>query len=154
MVSFLIVEEERKGFCSDLTVFYFILLLSVCLISPFVPFFSLNNFFYYFFFHIFSFLFSGMLFSLFSITYIIAPHSNFGQTMRKPFIKFICHSASYFTFLCTYFNNLIEFHWFSFSTHALQTPRIHISHSHTNKNQNIHSKTYFILFIEFSMDKQ
>lgn len=44
----------------------------------------------------------GMLFPLFSIAYIIAPHSTFGQTMRKPFIKFICHSASYFTFLCKY----------------------------------------------------
>uniref|UniRef100_U5ENB5 Putative transient receptor potential channel n=1 Tax=Corethrella appendiculata TaxID=1370023 RepID=U5ENB5_9DIPT len=41
----------------------------------------------------------GLLFPLFSISYIIAPHSSFGQTMRKPFIKFICHSASYFTFL-------------------------------------------------------
>ncbi|XP_019868467.2 transient receptor potential-gamma protein [Aethina tumida] len=41
----------------------------------------------------------GMLFPLFSIAYIIAPHSVVGQTMRKPFIKFICHSASYFTFL-------------------------------------------------------
>ncbi|XP_037048011.1 transient receptor potential-gamma protein isoform X9 [Bradysia coprophila] len=41
----------------------------------------------------------GMLFPLFSITYILAPQSRFGQTMRKPFIKFICHSASYFTFL-------------------------------------------------------
>ncbi|XP_055550789.1 transient receptor potential-gamma protein isoform X1 [Wyeomyia smithii] len=41
----------------------------------------------------------GILFPLFSISYIIAPHSTFGQTMRKPFIKFICHSASYFTFL-------------------------------------------------------
>lgn len=45
----------------------------------------------------------GMLFPLFSITYIIAPHSRIGQTMRKPFIKFICHSASYFTFLCKFF---------------------------------------------------
>jgi hypothetical protein len=34
--------------------------------------------------------------------YIVAPHSKFGQTLRKPFIKFICHSASYFTFLCEY----------------------------------------------------
>ncbi|XP_034946902.1 transient receptor potential-gamma protein isoform X2 [Chelonus insularis] len=41
----------------------------------------------------------GILFPFFSIAYIIAPHSVFGQTMRKPFIKFICHSASYFTFL-------------------------------------------------------
>ncbi|CRL02708.1 CLUMA_CG015891, isoform A [Clunio marinus] len=41
----------------------------------------------------------GMMFPLFSFAYILAPHSSFGQTMRKPFIKFICHSASYFTFL-------------------------------------------------------
>ncbi|KAJ8679347.1 hypothetical protein QAD02_015134, partial [Eretmocerus hayati] len=41
----------------------------------------------------------GILFPVFSVAYIIAPHSVIGQTMRKPFIKFICHSASYFTFL-------------------------------------------------------
>ncbi|XP_043598776.1 transient receptor potential-gamma protein isoform X3 [Bombus pyrosoma] len=41
----------------------------------------------------------GVLFPFFSVAYIIAPHSVVGQTMRKPFIKFICHSASYFTFL-------------------------------------------------------
>ncbi|XP_070521171.1 transient receptor potential-gamma protein isoform X6 [Cardiocondyla obscurior] len=41
----------------------------------------------------------GVLFPFFSVGYIIAPHSMVGQTMRKPFIKFICHSASYFTFL-------------------------------------------------------
>jgi hypothetical protein len=43
---------------------------------------------------------TGIMFPLFSVAYTIAPHSSFGQTMRKPFIKFICHSASYFTFLC------------------------------------------------------
>lgn len=48
---------------------------------------------------------TGILFPLFSITYIVAPHSKVGQTMRKPFIKFICHSASYFTFLCKYIVN-------------------------------------------------
>nr|XP_031839730.1 transient receptor potential-gamma protein-like isoform X3 [Nomia melanderi] len=41
----------------------------------------------------------GILFPFYSAAYIIAPHSVVGQTMRKPFIKFICHSASYFTFL-------------------------------------------------------
>ncbi|XP_076619198.1 transient receptor potential cation channel gamma isoform X3 [Colletes latitarsis] len=41
----------------------------------------------------------GVFFPFFSVGYIIAPHSVVGQTMRKPFIKFICHSASYFTFL-------------------------------------------------------
>ncbi|KAK6616864.1 hypothetical protein RUM44_005302 [Polyplax serrata] len=41
----------------------------------------------------------GTLFPFFSLMYIIAPHSKIGQTMRKPFIKFICNSASYLTFL-------------------------------------------------------
>ncbi|XP_066984056.1 transient receptor potential-gamma protein-like isoform X6 [Macrobrachium rosenbergii] len=41
----------------------------------------------------------GLLFPIFSIVYILAPHTSFGQTMRKPFIKFICHSASYLLFL-------------------------------------------------------
>ncbi|ROT80807.1 hypothetical protein C7M84_000444, partial [Penaeus vannamei] len=41
----------------------------------------------------------GLLFPIFSIVYILAPHTSLGQTMRKPFIKFICHSASYLTFL-------------------------------------------------------
>ncbi|XP_063903839.1 transient receptor potential-gamma protein isoform X2 [Zophobas morio] len=41
----------------------------------------------------------GVLFPFFSIAYILAPHSVIGQTMRKPFIKFICNSASYITFL-------------------------------------------------------
>lgn len=42
----------------------------------------------------------GLMFPLLSIIYICAPHSRLGSMMRKPFIKFICHSASYFTFLC------------------------------------------------------
>ncbi|EEC04095.1 transient receptor potential channel 4, putative [Ixodes scapularis] len=41
----------------------------------------------------------GMLFPVYSVAYIVAPHSEFGRTLRKPFIKFICHSASYVTFL-------------------------------------------------------
>ncbi|KAI9585788.1 hypothetical protein GQX74_001635 [Glossina fuscipes] len=41
----------------------------------------------------------GIMFPIFSLAYILAPYSSIGQTMRKPFIKFICHSASYFTFL-------------------------------------------------------
>lgn len=47
----------------------------------------------------------GILFPFLSVAYIIAPHSVVGRTMRKPFIKFICHSASYFTFLCEYLCN-------------------------------------------------
>ena len=42
----------------------------------------------------------GLLFPLFSLAYIICPWASFSQKLRKPFIKFICTSASYFTFLC------------------------------------------------------
>lgn len=56
----------------------------------------------------------GVLFPFFSVAYIIAPHCVVGQTMRKPFIKFICHSASYFTFLCEYFPLLLLLLLFSF----------------------------------------
>ncbi|XP_055386618.1 transient receptor potential-gamma protein-like isoform X2 [Condylostylus longicornis] len=41
----------------------------------------------------------GVMFPMFSLSYIFAPYSTIGQTMKKPFIKFICHSASYLTFL-------------------------------------------------------
>lgn len=42
----------------------------------------------------------GAMFPLYSLAYIVAPHSAAGRTLRKPFIKFLCHSASYFMFLC------------------------------------------------------
>ncbi|XP_072941710.1 transient receptor potential-gamma protein-like [Epargyreus clarus] len=41
----------------------------------------------------------GVMFPLYSFAYIAAPHSSIGRTLRKPFIKFLCHSASYFMFL-------------------------------------------------------
>ncbi|OCT93079.1 hypothetical protein XELAEV_18016146mg [Xenopus laevis] len=41
----------------------------------------------------------GLLFPIFSCCYLIAPKSTFGLFIRKPFIKFICHTASYLTFL-------------------------------------------------------
>ncbi|XP_075972310.1 transient receptor potential cation channel gamma isoform X3 [Anticarsia gemmatalis] len=41
----------------------------------------------------------GAMFPLYSLAYIVAPHSTAGRTLRKPFIKFLCHSASYFMFL-------------------------------------------------------
>ncbi|XP_075448168.1 short transient receptor potential channel 4 isoform X2 [Ascaphus truei] len=41
----------------------------------------------------------GLLFPVFSVCYLIAPKSTFGLFIRKPFIKFICHTASYLTFL-------------------------------------------------------
>ena len=42
----------------------------------------------------------GLLFPFFSVAYITMPWTNFSQKLRKPFIKFICTSSSYFTFLC------------------------------------------------------
>ncbi|XP_051542080.1 short transient receptor potential channel 4-like isoform X2 [Myxocyprinus asiaticus] len=44
-------------------------------------------------------MFIGVLFPLFSLFYLIAPKSHYGLFIRKPFIKFICHTASYLTFL-------------------------------------------------------
>ncbi|GAA6232720.1 short transient receptor potential channel 4-like [Lates japonicus] len=41
----------------------------------------------------------GLLFPLLSIFYLISPKSRYGLFIRKPFIKFICHTASYLTFL-------------------------------------------------------
>uniref|UniRef100_A0A1I8II44 ANK_REP_REGION domain-containing protein n=1 Tax=Macrostomum lignano TaxID=282301 RepID=A0A1I8II44_9PLAT len=39
------------------------------------------------------------IFPALAFMYLLAPHSEMGQKMRKPFIKFICHSASYLLFL-------------------------------------------------------
>ncbi|XP_030634013.1 short transient receptor potential channel 4b [Chanos chanos] len=44
-------------------------------------------------------VFIGLLFPVFSICYLVAPKSRYGLFIRKPFIKFICHTASYLTFL-------------------------------------------------------
>uniref|UniRef100_S4RQB3 Transient receptor potential cation channel, subfamily C, member 5a n=1 Tax=Petromyzon marinus TaxID=7757 RepID=S4RQB3_PETMA len=41
----------------------------------------------------------GLLFPLFSVCYLLAPRSRMAFFLRKPFIKFICHTASYLTFL-------------------------------------------------------
>uniref|UniRef100_A0A3B1K8V7 Transient receptor potential cation channel subfamily C member 5 n=1 Tax=Astyanax mexicanus TaxID=7994 RepID=A0A3B1K8V7_ASTMX len=41
----------------------------------------------------------GLLFPVFSIIYLLAPKSALGFFIKKPFIKFICHTASYLTFL-------------------------------------------------------
>ena len=45
----------------------------------------------------------GILFPIYSLCYVVCPWANFSQSMRKPFIKFICNSASYFFFLCKCF---------------------------------------------------
>ncbi|XP_008288414.1 short transient receptor potential channel 4-like [Stegastes partitus] len=44
-------------------------------------------------------IFVGLLFPLLCILYLISPKSRCGLFIRKPFIKFICHTASYLTFL-------------------------------------------------------
>jgi len=41
----------------------------------------------------------GIMFPVYSIAYLLAPNSQLGSYIKKPFIKFICHSASYMTFL-------------------------------------------------------
>ncbi|XP_045920912.1 short transient receptor potential channel 5a [Micropterus dolomieu] len=41
----------------------------------------------------------GLLFPFFSLIYLLAPKSALGSFIKKPFIKFICHTASYLTFL-------------------------------------------------------
>ncbi len=41
----------------------------------------------------------GLLFPVFSLVYLLAPKSTLGTFIKKPFIKFICHTASYLTFL-------------------------------------------------------
>ncbi|KAM8768309.1 short transient receptor potential channel 4b [Acanthopagrus schlegelii] len=44
-------------------------------------------------------IFIGLLFPLLCIFYLISPKSRYGLFIRKPFIKFICHTASYLSFL-------------------------------------------------------
>ncbi|KAK1786461.1 hypothetical protein P4O66_018152, partial [Electrophorus voltai] len=44
-------------------------------------------------------VFIGLLFPVLSLCYLAAPKSRYGLFIRKPFIKFICHTASYLTFL-------------------------------------------------------
>lgn len=44
-------------------------------------------------------IFIGLMFPVYSIAYLVAPDSQLGRFIKKPFIKFICHSASYMTFL-------------------------------------------------------
>ncbi|XP_077448176.1 short transient receptor potential channel 4-like isoform X2 [Stigmatopora argus] len=44
-------------------------------------------------------VFIGLLYPAFAVCYLTAPKSRYGLFIRKPFIKFICHTASYLTFL-------------------------------------------------------
>ncbi|XP_059207409.1 short transient receptor potential channel 4-like [Centropristis striata] len=44
-------------------------------------------------------VFIGLCYPVFALCYLIAPKSRHGHFIRKPFIKFICHTSSYLTFL-------------------------------------------------------
>ncbi|CDQ85002.1 unnamed protein product [Oncorhynchus mykiss] len=44
-------------------------------------------------------VFIGLLFPLLSLCYLVSPKSRYGHFIRQPFIKFICHTTSYLTFL-------------------------------------------------------
>ncbi|XP_072315568.1 short transient receptor potential channel 4-like [Eucyclogobius newberryi] len=44
-------------------------------------------------------IFIGLMFPLLSLLYLVSPKSCYGLFIRKPFIKFICHTSSYLTFL-------------------------------------------------------
>ncbi|XP_059832873.1 short transient receptor potential channel 5-like [Hypanus sabinus] len=41
----------------------------------------------------------GFLFPMLSVVYLVAPKSRLGLFIKNPFIKFICHTGSYLTFL-------------------------------------------------------
>ncbi|KAK1130897.1 hypothetical protein K0M31_017201 [Melipona bicolor] len=42
---------------------------------------------------------TALMFPFYSVTYLLAPESKTGETMRKPFVKFLVHAASYVFFL-------------------------------------------------------
>uniref|UniRef100_A0A183B7U3 Glyco_trans_2-like domain-containing protein n=1 Tax=Echinostoma caproni TaxID=27848 RepID=A0A183B7U3_9TREM len=47
------------------------------------------------------------MFPLLATCYMLAPQSKLGSMMKKPFIKFLCHSSSYLSFLdCEKFSSL------------------------------------------------
>ena len=39
------------------------------------------------------------MFPYYCIMYMLAPHTETGEFIKKPFIKFVCHSSSYIFFL-------------------------------------------------------
>ncbi|KAG9511063.1 Transient receptor potential-gamma protein, partial [Fragariocoptes setiger] len=40
-----------------------------------------------------------LMFPIYSIAHLVCPNRDFGRRIEKPFVKFVCHSASYVTFL-------------------------------------------------------
>lgn len=49
----------------------------------------------------------GAMFPIYSAIYMMAPNTIWGQFMKKPFVKFICHSSSYLFFLSKYVVHLV-----------------------------------------------
>lgn len=41
----------------------------------------------------------GLMFPIYCVAYMIAPSTSSGVFMKNPFVKFICHSASFLCFL-------------------------------------------------------
>uniref|UniRef100_A0A3B3CYC5 Transient receptor potential cation channel, subfamily C, member 4b n=1 Tax=Oryzias melastigma TaxID=30732 RepID=A0A3B3CYC5_ORYME len=68
--------------------------------------------------------FIGLLFPLLSLFYLICPKSRYGLLIRKPFVKFICHTASYLTFLLLLFLASQHIHYTDKNnkTHSIQGP--------------------------------
>ena len=50
----------------------------------------------------------AFMFPIYSFVYMTNPKSQMGVFMKKPFVKFICHSASYFLFLGTFSVNILS----------------------------------------------
>lgn len=61
----------------------------------------------------------GCMFPVYSTIYMIAPNSEMGKFMKKPFVKFICHSTSYATFLSMFIVQQKEVNTFSISLSLL-----------------------------------
>lgn len=78
----------------------------------------------------------GIMFPVLSVAYLIAPESRLGRYIKKPFIKFICHSASYITFLIVLIlaSQRVEafYCWDSILGLFWQEPRLNIVTSDTN----------------------
>ena len=73
----------------------------------------------------------GILSPIWAMLYILAPKSTFGNLMRKPFIKFIVHSASYCAFLCEYLLYKTEFKLASSTIHQyLKSKIVHLLYTH------------------------
>lgn len=68
----------------------------------------------------------GAMFPVYSTIYMLSPTSPMGLFMKKPFVKFICHSSSYAFFLSKFFSVSDQFinktgYLLKFSTYSLNS---------------------------------